>query len=41
MSNAIRIETAPERLNFAQHLIGVNAGRPDKTAYLDDTGSLT
>ena len=30
----------PERFNFAQHLIALNAGRAEKTAYLDDLGSL-
>lgn len=28
------------RLNFAQHLIALNAGRADKIAYLDDAGAL-
>ncbi|MEC5214949.1 benzoate-CoA ligase [Polaromonas sp. CG_9.5] len=27
--------------NFAQHLITCNAARPEKTAFIDDTGSLT
>ena len=27
--------------NFAQHLIGLNAGHPSKTAYIDDHGSLS
>ena len=31
----------PERFNFAQHLIALNAGRADKTAYIDDHGSLS
>ena len=36
-------ETAapPERFNFARHLLAINAGRPDKTALIDDAGSLT
>ena len=36
-------ETAapPERFNFARHLIALNAGRADKTALIDDAGSLT
>jgi benzoate-CoA ligase len=36
-------ETAapPERFNFARHLLALNAGRPDKTALIDDAGSLT
>jgi benzoate-CoA ligase len=41
MNDAIRIETAPERLNFAQHLIDLNAARADKPAYIDDAGVLT
>ena len=31
----------PARFNFAQHLLGVNAGRADKAAFVDDAGSLT
>ncbi|NML14428.1 benzoate-CoA ligase family protein [Azohydromonas caseinilytica] len=31
----------PARFNFAQHLIALNAGRPDKAAYLDDLGRLS
>ena len=30
-----------ERFNFARHLIARNAGRPDKTALIDDHGSMT
>jgi len=32
---------APERLNFAQHLIELNASRAAKIAYVDDVGTLT
>lgn len=33
---------APEgRFNFAQHLLNCNQQRPQKTAYIDDQGSLT
>jgi benzoate-CoA ligase len=32
---------AIERFNFAQHVLELNAGRPDKTAYIDDAGRLT
>src|SRR5687767_6894457 len=35
------MEGVPERLNFAAHLLALNAGRADKTAYLDDTRALT
>ena len=31
----------PEQFNFAQHLLSVNAARPDKPAFVDDGGSLT
>ncbi len=31
----------PERFNFAQHLIALNAVRPEKTAYVDDLGTLS
>ena len=31
----------PERFNFARHLIEANAGRPGKTALIDDAGQLT
>ena len=42
MSTAPRdIAPPPERFNFAQHLIELNAGRGAKTAYIDDTGRLT
>ena len=30
-----------ERFNFAQHLLAQNAGRPNKTAFIDDHGSVT
>jgi benzoate-CoA ligase len=33
--------TPPERFNFAQHLLELNAGRADKLAYVDDAGRLT
>ncbi len=32
---------APEHLNFAEHLFAANRGRPGKTAYVDDRGSLS
>ena len=31
----------PATFNFAQHLIERNAGRAAKTAYIDDTGTLS
>ena len=39
------VATAPpspgSRFNFTQHLIELNAGRPDKVAYVDDAGTLS
>jgi benzoate-CoA ligase len=31
----------PDRFNFAAHLLSLNAGRAEKTAYVDDRGALT
>ncbi len=31
----------PESFNFARHLLDANLGRGDKTAYIDDVGTLT
>ena len=31
----------PERFNFAQHLIALNAGRVDKAAYVDDAARMS
>ncbi|MGE0097115.1 MAG: benzoate-CoA ligase family protein [Hydrogenophaga sp.] len=33
--------TPPERFNFARHLLELNAGRAQKTALIDDQGSIT
>lgn len=35
------VAAPPERFNFAQHLIELNAGRAGKPAYIDDTGPLS
>ena len=35
------VPALPARFNFAQHLLEVNAGRADKTAFVDDQGSLS
>ncbi|HWS05347.1 MAG TPA: AMP-binding protein, partial [Burkholderiaceae bacterium] len=35
------VNPPPARFNFAAHLIANNAGRPDKTALIDDQGTLT
>ena len=31
----------PERLNFAGHLLGLNRAHPQRTAYIDDRGTLS
>ena len=41
MSSPTPAEAPGERFNFARHLIELNAGRPDKIAFIDDQGSLT
>jgi len=35
------VEPPPEAFNFAAHLLGANAGRPGKTAFIDDAGAVT
>ena len=35
------LDPLPERFNFAHHLLTLNAGRPDKAAFIDDLGSLS
>ena len=30
----------PEQFNIADHLLAANAGRPDKTAFVDDSRSV-
>ena len=30
----------PARFNFAEHLFALNRGRADRTAYIDDRGTL-
>ena len=34
------VTALPERFNFAQHLLALNAGRADKPAFIDDLGTL-
>jgi benzoate-CoA ligase len=41
MSATPEVAPPPERFNFAQHLLAVNAGRGEKTAYIDDAGRIT
>jgi benzoate-CoA ligase len=35
------VPAPPDRFNFAEHLLAVNADRPDKAAFIDDWGALT
>ncbi|MGQ0618752.1 MAG: benzoate-CoA ligase family protein [Panacagrimonas sp.] len=35
------VEQAPERLNFARHLLELNTARADRIAYIDDAGTLS
>ncbi len=35
------VQAPPEHFNFAQHLLAVNAGRPQKPAFVDDQGALS
>ena len=41
MTSALSIPAPGERFNFAAHLIERNLTRPDKLAYIDDSGRLT
>jgi benzoate-CoA ligase len=38
---AISVPPPGPQFNFAEHLIALNAGRPGKTAYIDDAGTLS
>lgn len=38
---APQVAAPPERFNYAAHLLALNAGRPDKVAFIDDQGSLS
>jgi benzoate-CoA ligase len=33
--------TLPQQFNFAQHVLALNAGRADKSAFIDDNGALS
>ena len=35
------VQPPPESFNFAQHVLGINAGRPAKAAFIDDHGTLS
>jgi benzoate-CoA ligase len=41
MTHPPQVPAPGPRFNFAQHLIARNAGHPDRTAYIDDQGSLS
>jgi benzoate-CoA ligase len=38
---SVTVAAPPERFNYAQYLLSLNAARPHKTAFIDDAGSLT
>ena len=40
-SSASDVAPPGDRFNFAQHLLAVNAGRPAKAAFIDDSGTLS
>ncbi len=35
------VAAPPEAFNFAEHLLSINAARPDKAAFIDEQGTLT
>ena len=41
MTTPEAITAPPERFNIAEHLLSANVGRPDKAAFIDDTGELS
>jgi benzoate-CoA ligase len=41
MNTAPAVPAPPERFNYAEHLLSLNAGRADKTAFIDDNGALS
>ena len=38
---SMHVQPPPERFNFAAHLLAVNAGRPDKDAFVDERETLS
>ncbi len=40
-TDTANVAAPPDTFNFAQHLLGVNAARANKAAFLDDAGTLT
>ena len=41
MTHTATISELPDKFNFAVHVLEVNAHRPAKAAYIDDSGSLS
>ena len=41
MTRTLTPADLPEKFNFAVHVVEANAHRASKTAYIDDSGSLT
>ncbi len=41
MSNQTAVQPPPDRFNFAQHLLALNASRGERIAFIDDLGSLS
>ncbi len=41
MSDHATVTPPPDRFNFAQHLLALNAGRAAKAAFIDDAGTLS
>jgi benzoate-CoA ligase len=41
VSPSIEVLAPPELFNFSQHLLGLNTGRADKAAFVDDRGTMS
>ena len=41
MNTTPTVAAPPERCNYAQHLLALNAGRADRVAFIDEHGSLS
>jgi benzoate-CoA ligase len=40
-TDTANVPAPPDAFNFAQHLLGLNAARANKAAFIDDAGTLT
>ncbi len=40
-TDTANVPAPPESFNFAQHLLGLNAARASKAAFIDDAGTVT